>query len=75
MASHEVRGGLAAVITGLEDLQDAAGPDLAPAAAEQLATLTRRCWKLSELLGEMLAASPTGQGAALVEIGADLRGA
>ncbi len=69
MASHEIRGGLAAVITGLEDLRDAAGPDLAPADAEQLAGLTRRCWRLSELLGEMLAASPTGQGAALVDVG------
>ena len=27
MASHEIRGGLAAVITGLEDLQDAAGAE------------------------------------------------
>jgi signal transduction histidine kinase len=69
MASHEIRGGLAAVITGLEDLQDAVGSDLKPADAEQLGSLTRRCWKLSELLGEMLAASPTGQGAALVEVG------
>jgi signal transduction histidine kinase len=67
MANHEVRGSLAAVITGLEDLQDSAGPNMAPADAEQLANLTRRCWKLSELLGEMLAASPTGQGAALVD--------
>ncbi len=28
MASHEIRGGLAAVITGLEDLQDSSGPDM-----------------------------------------------
>ena len=69
MASHEIRGGLAAVITGLEDLQDSAGPDMDAAGAEQLTNLTRRCWKLSELLGEMLAASPTGQGAALVDTG------
>ena len=69
MASHEIRGGLAAVITGLEDLQDSAGPNMDAADAEQLTNLTRRCWKLSELLGEMLAASPTGQGAALVDTG------
>jgi signal transduction histidine kinase len=67
MASHEIRGGLAAVITGLEDLQDSSGPDMESGDAEQLTSLTRRCWKLSELLGEMLAASPTGQGAALVD--------
>ena len=67
MASHEIRGGLAAVITGLEDLQDATGSEMAPSSAEQLVNLTRRCWRLSELLGEMLAASPTGQGAALVD--------
>ncbi len=69
MANHEVRGGLAAVITGLEDMQDAAGPGMDTADAEQLAALTRRCWKLSELLGEMLTASPAGQGAMLVEVG------
>src|SRR5262249_39192347 len=50
MASHEIRGGLAAVITGLEDLQDAAGADLEASAADQLGNLTRRCWKLSDLL-------------------------
>jgi signal transduction histidine kinase len=69
MASHEIRGGLAAVITGLEDLQDSAGASMEATAAEQLANVTSRCWKLSELLGEMLAASPTGQGAALVDTG------
>jgi signal transduction histidine kinase len=69
MASHEIRGGLAAVITGLEDLQDSSGPDMEPGDAEQLTNLTRHCWKLSELLGEMLAASPTGQGSALVDTG------
>ncbi len=70
MASHEIRGGLAAVITGLEDLQDSARPNMDAADAEQLTNLTRRCWKLSELLGEMLAASPTGQGAVLVDTAA-----
>jgi signal transduction histidine kinase len=69
MASHEIRGGLAAVITGLEDLQDSVGPNIDAADAEQLTNLTRRCWKLSELLGEMLAASPTGQGACLLDTG------
>ena len=36
MASHEIRGGLAAVITGLEDLQDSAGPGMDAADAAQL---------------------------------------
>src|SRR5262249_59407092 len=54
MVSHEVRGCLAGVITGLEDLQDSSGAALAPAAAEQLASITRRCWSLSELLGDLL---------------------
>lgn len=31
--------------------------------------MTQRCWRLSDLLGEMLTASPTGQGAALVDVG------
>jgi signal transduction histidine kinase len=65
MVSHEVRGGLATVITGLEDLQDFAGA-LDPAAAEQLESITRRCWSLSQLLGELLA--PAGrQGPTWVE--------
>jgi signal transduction histidine kinase len=55
MVSHEVRGGLAAVIAGLEDLQDSSAASLGAEAAEQLASLTRRCWSLSELLGELLA--------------------
>jgi signal transduction histidine kinase len=54
MASHEVRGGLAAVITGLEDLLDASRDKLGKSEAEQLESVTRRCWSLSRLLGEML---------------------
>jgi signal transduction histidine kinase len=66
MISHEVRGGLAAIITGLEDLQDAAAPALGTASAEQLASITRRCWSLSQLLGDLLA--PAGrQGPTWVE--------
>lgn len=60
LGSHEIRGGLAAVITNLEDLLDSAGPNLDPAAAEQLETTTRRCWSLSNLLKEMLAPADTG---------------
>lgn len=55
LLSHEIRGGLAAVITSLEDLQDVAGPSLAPGPAEHLESVTRRCWSLANLLKEMLA--------------------
>lgn len=55
MASHEIRGGLAAVITSLEDLLDVARPTLDTAAGEQLANVIGRCWSLSNLLREMLA--------------------
>jgi signal transduction histidine kinase len=54
LISHEVRGGLAAVITGLEDLLDASGPSLPPAVTEQLDNVSRRCWSLSHILKEML---------------------
>jgi signal transduction histidine kinase len=62
MASHEVRGGLAAVITGLEDLLDEGQGSFSPDLAEQIEQLGRRCWSLSNLLGEMLApqAGPSG---------------
>jgi signal transduction histidine kinase len=60
LASHEIRGGLAAVITSLEDLLEVAGPALDSAAAEQLDHVTRRCWSLSNLLGEMLAPTEAG---------------
>lgn len=53
--SHEIRGGLAAVITSLEDLSEVVRPALSASAAEQLDSVTKRCWSLSGLLGEMLA--------------------
>jgi signal transduction histidine kinase len=55
LLSHEVRGGLAAVITSLEDLKDVADSSLGPAGQEDLEGVTRRCWALSDLLREMLA--------------------
>src|SRR5262249_14541199 len=54
LLSHEVRGGLAAVITTLDDCLDVARPDLDPGAVEQLEGAARRCWSLSNLLTEML---------------------
>ncbi len=60
LLSHEVRGGLAAVITTLEDLQDVVGPTLDPSAVDQLESITRRCWSLSALLSEMLASVQAG---------------
>jgi signal transduction histidine kinase len=59
LASHEIHGGLAAVITGLEDLVDVGGQSLDPAVAEELETITRRCWSLSSLLKEMLTTTDT----------------
>jgi signal transduction histidine kinase len=60
LLSHEVRGGLAAVITTLEDLLDVARPRLDDAAVEQLESINRRCWSLSAMLGEMLASAQAG---------------
>jgi signal transduction histidine kinase len=60
LASHEIRGGLAAMITGLEDLLDTARPRLDAEAVAQLEAVTRRCWSLSQLLSEMLAPAPAG---------------
>ena len=60
LVSHEIRGGLAAVITSLEDLVDAAGLSVDSATAEQLESITRRCWSLSNLLKEMLIATDMG---------------
>ncbi len=60
LLSHEVRGGLAAVITTLEDLQDVIESSLDPGAAEQLESASRRCWSLSALLSEMLASVQSG---------------
>ena len=67
LASHEVRGGLAAVITGLEDLLDASRDNLGKAEAEQLESVTRRCWSLSRLLGEMLVQGQESPGSTWVE--------
>src|SRR5205807_3700498 len=55
LLSHEVRGGLAAVVTSLEDAVDSSHASLDPATAEQLNNANRRCWSLSRLLSEMLA--------------------
>jgi signal transduction histidine kinase len=60
LLSHEVRGGLAAVITTLEDLLDVLRPSLDPGSVEQLENVGRRCWSLSALLGEMLATARAG---------------
>jgi len=87
LLSHEVRGGLAAVITTLEDLLDVArsgdrattgpalpsrpdgsgepayaptAPELDAGSVEQLESVSRRCWALSGLLGEMLASVQAG---------------
>ncbi len=63
MISHEIRGGLAAVITSLEDLCDVAaeaadeGGSLERSTVEQMDNVRRRCWSLSNLLGEMLVPS------------------
>jgi signal transduction histidine kinase len=56
LLSHEVRGGLAAMITSLEDLLDVARNRLDRDAVEQLGSVAKRCWSLSGLLGEMLTA-------------------
>jgi signal transduction histidine kinase len=55
LLSHEVRGGLAAVITSLEDLREVADPVLDTPERDDLEEVTRRCWSLSNLLREMLA--------------------
>ena len=60
LLSHEVRGGLAAVITTAEDLLDVVRTALDPASVEQLESIGRRCWSLSALLGEMLASAKAG---------------
>jgi signal transduction histidine kinase len=66
LISHEIRGGLAAMIARLEDLQETVQPSMDSAAVEQLESVTKRCWSLSSLLGEMLTASDGG-GPAWVE--------
>ena len=67
MASHEIRGGLAAVITGLEDVLDSSRGRLDSNVVDQLDTLSRRCWSLSHLLGEMLAPAKDAQGPTWVD--------
>jgi signal transduction histidine kinase len=59
LLSHEVRGGLAAMITSLEDLSEVARGHLDPADVEQLEKVNKRCWSLSGLLREMLTAAPS----------------
>jgi signal transduction histidine kinase len=68
LISHEIRGGLAAVITGLEDLLDSTRASLDGAAAEQLESVSRRCWSLSQLLGEMLASRNENEGPQWVDM-------
>jgi signal transduction histidine kinase len=70
MASHEIRGGLAAIITSLEDLQESARGQLAAADFDQLEAVTRRCWSLSRLLGEMLTTPPSDGEPTLVDTAA-----
>lgn len=67
LISHEIRGGLAAVITSLEDLLDSARGRLEAGVAGQLDNVTRRCWSLSRLLGEMLAPGCDSNGPGWVE--------
>jgi signal transduction histidine kinase len=67
LISHEIRGGLAAMITSLEDLLDVAKPKMDQAAQEQLEAVTRRGWSISRLLGEMLIEADSGKGPGYVE--------
>jgi signal transduction histidine kinase len=67
LISHEIRGGLAAVITSLEDLLETSRSRLDGAALEQLEGVTRRCWSLSRLLGEMLSSGKESSGPTWVE--------
>jgi signal transduction histidine kinase len=60
LLSHEVRGGLAAMITSLEDLLDVNRSTIDPSVAEQLESVCKRCWSLSGVLGEMLTAPGSG---------------
>jgi signal transduction histidine kinase len=69
VSNHEIRGGLAAIITGLEDLLDRVQAE--PASEDirsDIARLKDRCWDLSNLLKDMLAASAQG-GPAWVDSG------
>jgi signal transduction histidine kinase len=62
LLSHEIRGGLAAMITSLEDLGDVTRDRLDATARDQLENVSRRCWSLSNLLGEMLAPEKSSGG-------------
>lgn len=57
LLSHEVRGGLAAVIAMLDDVIDQARDRLDAPAIEQLQSASQRCWSLARLLGDMLTAA------------------
>ena len=67
LISHEVRGGLAAVITSLEDLVDVTRSGAGPATTQDLEQINRRCWALSRLLGEMLAPGNESSGPTWVD--------
>jgi hypothetical protein len=69
LISHEVRGGLAAMITSLEDLLDTARTQLETGAADQLESVHRRCWSLTRLLGEMLTPQQENTGPDWVDTG------
>ena len=60
LISHEIRGGLAAMITSLEDLLETVQPCLEPPSVQQLENVTKRCWSMTGLLGEMLTAADGG---------------
>jgi signal transduction histidine kinase len=68
LISHEIRGGLAAAITSLEDLLDSSRASLDASTAEQLENVSRRCWSLSQLLGEMLEARNESRGPEWVDL-------
>src|SRR5205085_11440114 len=70
LANHEIRGGLAAVITSLEDLLDTVRPRLDTEAADQLDGISKRCWSLSNLLREMLVAAADAGGPSWVDTAA-----
>jgi signal transduction histidine kinase len=67
LMSHEIRGGLAAMITSLEDLLETARPQLDPASVEQLEGATRRGWSLARVLTEMLASGRDTRGPSWVQ--------
>ena len=69
VSNHEIRGGLAAIITGLEDLLDRvrSGPPFDDVESD-ISRIKDRCWDLSNLLKDMLAASAQG-GPAWVDSG------